>query len=1131
MNTQCVNRTVGRVVRPVRLAIAAVVYIGALAYPQSTRTWVLTSDTDFTGPGSSFLFTQTTGTGVGASITLSSAPATWWNSNWDRKLPVFVFNYSTRALSGYPALITFSSTQIRGLYQAGKLKADGSDLRFLTADDSTVLPYWIESISTFTAIPTRIWVRVPSIPAASAPGSPGYVYIFMYSANPAATPVSNIRGVFDFADDFESGLSSWTIIMNGAAGTAVAADAGGPMDEGNNTSSKTASNVLRLTNNTANVAAVAIPNGVSLPLGGSWKAMFKYKVTNNNGQPDGGEGFTFMFYKDVNRFSSNLPDTGSRLGFTAGGANVTGYGVEFDAVENTGESLLRPPGSGMTTPTGPHIGMLRDTWTPSLYVYDGIDVVRNERWYSVEVAFVRHTTFTANGVVNVYTESAGPVPFHRVKDYPLPSAPAWSGLGFSAATSTNNTNQHLIDDFVLRKYEETIFIGGDGKSYRDEAVLTQPASDEMPKTTGASSGEYTSPVFICSSFTAGTTVYFQTVVHRVSWNATTPSSTSVKLFVRDYNRVVSSTADWVPVNNGQDLLGYRLATWYIQIGARFEAIGTQDRPLLHDVTVRYKTKPWAYFTARSTYNPAVDPDRVRVDFDGTVSLDLDGDIDQWIWDFGDGAAGYGSRPSHSYLLNPGGSTYTVRLAVSDTLGFTNEYSNSFYINPFEIPPPSTGTLKLAPVAFLTASPTVVRNGKQFLLDASGSYDADSGIGMMVWSTYIGTHPVTGEPIWLDLFASSQTTVYSRTAYFTYITTVPAGALNPPLPAPYVYTVSSTHVYRVAVYDSTQTLPSGERLYSVAFATIVVQMTPAALFSADRTLAPYGTPVVFDGSASNYPGGPIKSFLWDFGDGTTSTEPVVTHLFPLPGTPQSTQYKPTLTITTYDGQSDSTAPVTITLSYKPVADLLFKRIVSTGEVVTLDARGSRDPDAEPGELLYLFGFGDGSANVSNRSGVAQQTYRSAGDYTVFVRVTDRFGFTDEKSFTITVVTPDVGGISEQDAWNRRWDEVLDRAALNVFPMPAMLGRQTVRFGYYLEADRAGTEVFLQVSDLMGRVVLQRRYPSDGAGARAGWWNIVEWDGRDPLNEWVPSGVYVGKLLLQRGNVKTYRTLKFAVLRTE
>jgi len=69
--------------------------------------------------------------------------------------------------------------------------------------------------------------------------------------------------------------------------------------------------------------------------------------------------------------------------------------------------------------------------------------------------------------------------------------------------------------------------------------------------------------------------------------------------------------------------------------------------------------------------PVADPsgpyasDGGTVQFDGSKSTDLDGDALGYNWDFGDGSAGTGVRPSHSYTAD---GTYNVTLVVTDSRG-------------------------------------------------------------------------------------------------------------------------------------------------------------------------------------------------------------------------------------------------------------------------------------------------------------------------------------------------------------------------------------------------------------------------------------------------------------------------------
>lgn len=63
-------------------------------------------------------------------------------------------------------------------------------------------------------------------------------------------------------------------------------------------------------------------------------------------------------------------------------------------------------------------------------------------------------------------------------------------------------------------------------------------------------------------------------------------------------------------------------------------------------------------------------------FNGSASMDPDGFITNYSWNFGDGTLGFGESPSHVYS-NPG--NYTVTLTVTDNSGLTGTTSQSVYV--------------------------------------------------------------------------------------------------------------------------------------------------------------------------------------------------------------------------------------------------------------------------------------------------------------------------------------------------------------------------------------------------------------------------------------------------------------------
>jgi glucose/arabinose dehydrogenase len=87
--------------------------------------------------------------------------------------------------------------------------------------------------------------------------------------------------------------------------------------------------------------------------------------------------------------------------------------------------------------------------------------------------------------------------------------------------------------------------------------------------------------------------------------------------------------------------------------------------------------------------------------------------------------------------------------------------------------------------------------------------------------------------------------------------------------------------------------------------------PVALVYADKTSGPGPLTIQFDGSGSYDPDGQPLSYLWNFGDGTTSTLVRPAHTFP-PGSP--TKYTVTLTVT--DNRSSGQASLAISANNTP-----------------------------------------------------------------------------------------------------------------------------------------------------------------------------------------------------------------------
>jgi hypothetical protein len=109
-----------------------------------------------------------------------------WLTGWSYRRPVVIDNTNNpNTLTDYQVLVTVDTAS---LIQQGKMQVDCDDIRFTDSDGSTLLPYWIEG--PINAANTKIWVKVPSIPAS------GTKVIYLYYGNPTAQSESSITDTF-----------------------------------------------------------------------------------------------------------------------------------------------------------------------------------------------------------------------------------------------------------------------------------------------------------------------------------------------------------------------------------------------------------------------------------------------------------------------------------------------------------------------------------------------------------------------------------------------------------------------------------------------------------------------------------------------------------------------------------------------------------------------------------------------------------------------------------------------------------------------------------------------------------------------------------------------------------------------
>ena len=183
--------------------------------------------------------------------------------------------------------------------------------------------------------------------------------------------------------------------------------------------------------------------------------------------------------------------------------------------------------------------------------------------------------------------------------------------------------------------------------------------------------------------------------------------------------------------------------------------------------------------------------------------------------------------------------------------------------------------------------------------------------------------------------------------------------------------------------------------------------PTALFASSTTSPTVGQQVTFDAtSSSTTDGDRFESYKWDFGDGSVpqvTLGPTIVHAFAQAGTA-------TVTLTTTDAGSASSAPVTHQLTVQPPPDtpptarFTFQAgSLSTAQAISFDASTSTDGD---GDTItgYRWVFGDGASQATTTPTVTHR-YVTGGRFVAQLIVLDSRGTPSvPASVAVTITAP-------------------------------------------------------------------------------------------------------------------------------
>ena len=129
--------------------------------------------------------------GLMAVLLMGGTAHAWWKSDWTIRKKITIDTSDKGAGIGDPIGTTPVLIRLHddGL-QFGAAKDDGSDIRFVAADDKTLLPYHIEHYDS-TLAEAFIWVQVPDL----KPGT--QTTLWLYYGNPKAEGTDNPKATYD----------------------------------------------------------------------------------------------------------------------------------------------------------------------------------------------------------------------------------------------------------------------------------------------------------------------------------------------------------------------------------------------------------------------------------------------------------------------------------------------------------------------------------------------------------------------------------------------------------------------------------------------------------------------------------------------------------------------------------------------------------------------------------------------------------------------------------------------------------------------------------------------------------------------------------------------------------------------
>lgn len=361
----------------------------------------------------------------------------------------------------------------------------------------------------------------------------------------------------------------------------------------------------------------------------------------------------------------------------------------------------------------------------------------------------------------------------------------------------------------------------------------------------------------------------------------------------------------------------------------------------------------------------------------------------WLWEFGDGATSTLKNPIHTYAS---AGAYNVTLTASNSSGTNVTTANNLVTVAPSLP--IRQFIAAADARVRSTRPDRNYGSESQLRIRAGDPEHRSFLRFDVAG--IGASEIISASLQLSVSDGSNSggSVYLVSSGWDESTINFNNA--PSISGPALSSLGDINTSAVAVYDVTPAI-TGDGSYSFALTT---SSTNSAFFNSRETATPpilvveVGDPVAPTAafSASPLSGTAPRSvsfidqsqpaadsWLWDFGDGATSSSPDPVHVYEFPGS-----YSVSLTASNSAG-SDSLTQSNLIQVFPPVQpQAQFSVDVISGSApltVTFENQSTGNPTA------WSWDFGDGAVS-SEQAPV--HTYAAAGEYTVALTASNAAG---------------------------------------------------------------------------------------------------------------------------------------------